>query len=103
MYINQKIKQMHIVEITKLRESSNFIIVVSDGKENKRNTSELHNEFRKQAEEFIQEKYGEHLNIHHSEIIPVEWVGSLWIELIPKTSGIIEMISEEYGLSIQNH
>ena len=92
---------MYIVEIAKVRESSNFSVVITDGKEEERKTPELHEEFRQQAEEFIQQQYGEHISIRHSEIMIVEWPGHVWIELVPKISGIMQEIAEKYGLSVQ--
>ena len=92
---------MHIFEINQLKEFPKFSVVVGDGNEEERTGIQQHREFEQQAKNFIEEKYGEHVSIGHSEIIFQEWSGCIWIELTPKTSGIIEMISEEYGLTIQ--
>lgn len=94
---------LRVIQI--IKRGLHTYIIVSDGRESERDSSFEGNElFKKLCEDFLHEKYGDHISILSSTIDHMGGTqGSAWVKVDPKTSGILEMIAEEYGLTIEKN
>lgn len=92
---------LRVIQISK--QGIHTYIVISDNKESEHDSSLEENEkFKELCEDFLREKYEDHISILSTVIDhQAENPGSAWVRVDPKTSGIIEMIAEEYGLTIE--
>lgn len=92
------IKNFRVVSIQKDTEIQ---VIVSDELETTRDGFEENEAFRQEAEEFLQERYGEHLQILSSLLAHQgDYSGCAWIRVSIRTDGIIEDISNDFGITV---
>ena len=88
-----------IIGIT-IQTSKNYLIV-ADGQEAIRVDAQEIGSFKEEAESFVRKKYGEHLDIQDVTIdFQSEDQGAAWVEISPRTDGILNSIAEDYGITI---
>jgi|GEM_PF-1884222 len=93
---------INIIEI--ITQASKIYLLVADGQEAIRIDEQEVASFKGQAEFFVRKKYGHFLDIQNVSIdFQGETQGAAWVEIYPKSDGILESIAEEYGINIEEH